>query len=373
MQTRHAFSIAISTALLCTTASAQTSVTVYGLLDAAVASYKGESTGVKASDLRLKALINGALTTSHWGIRGSEDLGDGLSAFFDLSSFIRVDTGQSGRADAFGPPVNVAADPFFARASFVGLRSSSLGSLRLGNSSTPLFVNSITSNAFADSMVFSPIQLATFVGSPLTGGTAWTNSAIYDSPRWAGLYLSLMGSLAETQGGRNVGGRVGYAQGDFATSVAWQSVKKNPLTFADGLSSNNTTSWQWAGAYDFKSVKLFAHLGSIQNNGTEAAPLAVLYRIWDISASVPVGLGQVLVGYAVRKTNDVVGPVPATVNGGNVERRVFSLAYDYYLSKRTDAYALYSQDETVTRTLPAPGRMVAAKGSAFVVGVRHRF
>lgn len=256
---------------------------------------------MKSSDPRLNALISGGLSTSHFGVRGSEDLGDGYSAFFELSSFFRVDTGQSGRADAVGPPVNVAADPFWSRVSFVGLRGRSWGSLRLGNVGTPLFLSSITSNAFGDSMTFSPLQLTTFVASPLSGGTAWTNSAIYDSANWSGFSFSLIGSLSENQGGRNTGGRVNYAQGGFSTSLAWQGVKKNPSTFADGLSTNNTTAWQLAATYDFSVVKVFAHLGNIQNKGTDALPLDVSHRIWDLSAAVPIGSGHVLVATPIAE------------------------------------------------------------------------
>jgi predicted porin len=65
--------------------------------------------------------------------------------------------------------------------------------------------------------------------------------------------------------------------------------------------------------------------------------------------------------------------VPATLAGGNVERKVSTLAYDYNLSKRTDVYALVMLDETVTRTLPPPGINVTASGTSLVAGLRHRF
>ena len=120
-------------------------------------------------------------------------------------------------------------------------------------------------------------------------------------------------------------------------------------------------------------VRLFAHLGRIDNRGTAAAPLNLSYRVWDVSAAVPVGAGRVLAGYAVRRTSDTVGPVPATVAGGNVERKVFTLGYDYFLSKRTDLYAMVMRDSTQTRTLPAPPSVVSAQGTGFAVGVRHRF
>ena len=140
------------------------------------------------------------------------------------------------------------------------------------------------------------MNLATFVGGPLTGGTAWTNSVVYDTPSFAGFTGSAAYAASEGQGGANRALRLAYAKGPLATSLAWQSVNRNPLTFADGTSPNNTRAWQWAGSYDFTAVKVFAHLGRIDNKGPEAAPLNIAYRIWDVSASVPVGAGNVLAG-----------------------------------------------------------------------------
>jgi predicted porin len=373
MKKKHVPLFAAALALVSGPAFAQSAVTVFGTIDAVAGSFKGAPGGVNNLDVAVKRLDGGGMSTSHLGFRGSEDLGDGLAAVFELSGFLRPDTGESGRAGAIGAPVNVAADPFWARSAWVGLSSPTLGRVRLGNGTTQLFFNSITSNAFGDSTVFSPINLVTFIGSPLSGGTSWTNQIIVDSPSLAGFIASAAVAASEGQGGRNVGARVSYAAGAVGASLAYQTVKKNPITFADGTSSNNTRSWQLAGSYDFKLVKLFAHLGSIRNDGTEAAPLDIGYRIWDLSASVPIGTGFVVAGYASRTTNDAVGPVPATVAGGNVERKVFSVGYDYFLSKRTDVYAMAMNDRTVTNTLPAPPRLVSASATNVGVGIRHRF
>ena len=370
---RHFQMTAVVLATLSGAVMAQSSVTVFGSIDAMAGRFTGASTGVNATDVAMKRLDGGGLSTSFIGFRGSEDLGDGLAAIFELSSFQRSDTGQSGRSDAIGAPVNVAADPFFSRASWVGLNSPKLGRLRLGNGTSLLFLNSITSNAFVDSTVFSPISLVTFIGGPLTGGTGWTNQIMYDTPSFAGFSASGAVSAAEGQGGRNVAGRVSYANGPATAAFAYQNVKKNPVTFADGTSPNNTKAWQLAGTYDFNVVKVFAHLGRIQNDGTEAAPLHVNYKVWDVSASVPISTGYVLAGYASRTTGDAVGPVPNTVAGGNKERKVFTLGYDYFLSKRTDAYVMVLRDRTVTNNLPVPPQLVTATSTNFGVGLRHRF
>lgn len=356
-------------------AFAQTAPTVQvlGTLDIGVGRFKGAPAGVNALDRGVAQVAGGLLTTSWIGVRGHEDLGGGLAASFELASFLRMDTGASGRNDAIGPPVNVAADPFWSRQAWVGIGSPAWGRVRLGNNSTLFFLNAITSNAFGDSTAFSPLVLLTFIGSPLSGGTGWTNQLMVDSPRIGGFSVSAALSLSENQGGRNAGLRASYADGPLAFSFAAQSVKKNPLTFADGTSANNTRAWMIGGGYDLGAVKLQAHLGAIDNRGTEAAPLDVRYRVWDLSATVPVGAGRVLAAYGQRKTGDAVGPVPATVAGGNVERRILSVGYDHDLSRRTDVYAVAMLDHTRTRSLPVPPRAVSAHGSSVAVGIRHRF
>jgi predicted porin len=349
------------------------SVQLFGTLDLGVGSFKSLGVGVNAGNTNNRQVVNGAMSTSLFGLRGTEDLGGGLTASFELASFIRADSGAVGRNDAVGPPVNVAADPFWSRQAWVGLTSTGFGRLRLGNSSSLLFVNSISSNAFGDSTVVSPLNVVTFIGSPLSGGTGWTNQIIYDTPRLGGLVLSAAVSASEGQGGRNHALRAAYSDGPLALSAVMQKVDKNPLTFADGTSPNNTRAWQLGASYDFNVVKVWAHLGQIDNRGTETAPLDIGYRIVELSAAVPVGAGRVLAAYAQRKTDDAVGPVPATAAGGNIERKVLTLGYDHDLSKRTDVYAVVMSDRTLTSTLPAPPRAVSASAGNFAVGLRHRF
>lgn len=353
-------------------ALAQSSVTVYGLLDAALVQSKGAATGVNAVDATDRRVDAGGMSTSHLGLRGSEDLGSGWSAEFDLSTFIRNATGASGRSDAIGAPVNVSGDPFWSRAAWVGLSSTSLGRLRLGNLTTPLFINSISSNAFGDSTVFSPLNLITHIGGPQAGGTGWSSTVMYDSPVMAGIGLSLAVTDASASG-RNVGARLGWRSGPAAASLAWQSVKRNPVSFADGTTANNVATWVLGGSYAFTGVTVYAHVGRIHNNGTEAAPLDVNYRLTELSAAVPLGNGRVLAGWALRKTSDTPSPVPATASGGNVRRSLLTVGYDHTLSKRTDVYAMLLRDQTDTRTLGAPPSVVSASGHTLGLGVRHRF
>jgi len=375
--TRLASTLALGLAgTLASQAQAQTSpasgVQLYGLIDAAVGSVTNAS-GVNALDKPIHKQFSGGLTTSHWGLRGQEDLGNGRQAIFELSAFMRNESGAAGRSDALPAPVNVAADPFFSRAAWVGLSDSTLGRVRIGNVTTLLFTNSVTSNALGDSTTFSPINLLTFIGSPLSGGTAWANSVVYDSPVRAGLSGSVAYAASQNLGGPNSAVRLAYGQGAFNSSIAWQSVNRNPVTFADGTSSNNTRAWQWAASYDFNPLKVFGHLGQIQNLGTAAAPQAVQYRVWDLSASLPIGAGRWIAGYGSRTTGNTPVAVAATAAGGNVSRKVLTLGYDHYLSARTEVYVLASQDQTRTRQQAATPVVIGTSGHSFALGIRHRF
>jgi len=355
-------------------ACAQGSVTAFGLIDANVGRYKGAAAGVTPSDAALYRQDASGLSTSYIGFRGTEDLGDGLSAFFELQSFMRNDAGTAGRNDAIcaGPPapapacsaVNVAADPFWSKAAFIGLSSSTLGRLRLGQITTAIFLSSTTTNAFGDSTTFSPINLLMFIGSPLAGGTGWTNSVAYDSPNLGGFTANLQKSLAEGPNGGNIGGRVAYTGGPFVASLAYSNVEKDPVTFSDGTTRNNTKNTLAGIGYDFGVVRVYGHLGRIRSDGsgtTTAADNNITFKIWDLSAVVPIGLGRVMLGYGVRKGDEAFAS----------ERSLASAGYAYSLSKRSELYALTRSDKNRGAGTTAPA--VQAKGASYALGFRHFF
>ncbi len=351
-------------------AKAESRISLYGLVDVYVARFKGAPGGVNSSNRPVKRIESGGMTTSRWGIHGTENLGDDLSAGFELSSFLRVDTGQSGRSDA---TANLASDPFWSREASVHIAHKKLGRLRLGSISTPMFSQSLGNNAFLSSTVFSPINVVTFIGSPLTGGTGWTNQVGYDSPVWGGFSFNTSISAAEGQLGRNASVGAAYEDGAWKLALSWQSVKKNPLTFAEGTSENDSKAWQLAATYDFKVSKLYLNVGDIENRAPDATSVQAKYGIWGVSASVPMRRGAFLVAYANRKASGDVTATTPTAFGGNNKRAVYSLGYDHFISKRSDLYAVLMKDRTVTSTLPSPARLVDARATNFGVGVRHSF
>ena len=142
-------------------AHAQSSVSLYGLLDMSVGRF--QAPGAAAS----KGVDSGNMSTSYFGLKGNEDLGGGLGAVFAIESFLRGDTGASGRFNG---------DVFWARSAYVGLSSNSLGTVTMGRNTTSLFVNTLIFNAFGDSFGFSPSIRHTFTSGTVTGDTGWADS-----------------------------------------------------------------------------------------------------------------------------------------------------------------------------------------------------
>ncbi|MDO9283255.1 MAG: porin [Aquabacterium sp.] len=312
----------------CGTAQAQ-AINVTGLLDLSIGSTKapGATTATKGVD-------SGRMTTSWIGLNGSEDLGGGLSALWRMEHFLQADTGSAGRFNG---------DAFWARNAFVGLSSQALGTVTLGRNTTALFVTTLVNNAFGDSFGFSPSIRHYFTSGTVTGDTGWSDSVAYYSPKFGGLSFGLAAALKETSNGGNWSANVGYAAGPLSAAFVVQQVKK------DGAAAlADTRTWQLAGSYALgDGLKFFAQYGQVDN----LSPGGADFRITGVGVRAVVGLGAVLAQY---------GHVSADA-GGN--RNTFSLGYDHFVSKRTDLYAVMMNDQQAGKS----------GGSAYAVGVRHRF
>jgi predicted porin len=342
-------------------ASASSSVSLYGVID--LAAYAKQLSG----DLRLKTLQSGGMTTSRLGLAGTEDLGGGLRALFDISGFIRVDTGDSGRN---------ATDPFWARGAFVGLSSADLGMLRLGRIPTATFASELSFGAFLDSTNLNPYILHTFQPSGtqpmLTGNgtldSAWSNSVAYTLPALSGLPgLSASVQVAAGEGataGRRFGGGLSYRGDPFGASFTFDNVKRGTLNVGAPTAAaatparplytaNEVQTFQGGAYYDFKLVKLMAQRS--QTTFKNATPIEIKLKTTALSATVPIGSGNFLVEYA-QTDNSRTG-------AASLKRETLGIGYDHNLSKRTDLYAVALHDK-VTRL---------ATGTGLALGARHRF
>lgn len=319
-------------------AQAQSSVTLFGLVDMSIGSNKAPG------GLRQTGVDSGKMTTSYFGMRGAEDLGGGLSAVFRLEGFLLADTGASGR---------FSGDTLFSRTASVGLSSKTLGTLTLGRNTTPLFISTVSFNPLGDSYGYTPSTRHYFTSGTVTGDSAWNNSALYISPELGGFKFGVIGAAAATKStgagssnGSNWGANVGYAGGPLSAALVYQSVKKDETRPVPASVQNDTRTWQLNGAYDFTVAKAFAQYGEVKNTTADNR-----YRISELGARVPVGAGAVLAawGRVAPKTG--------------ADRNTVSLGYDYNLSKRTDVYAVAMRDKVDN----------LSAGSSYSVGVRHRF
>lgn len=339
--------IAGVTAGACVSAMAQSTVNMYGSLD--IAAYSKQLSG----ETRIKTLTSGIMNASRYGFSGSEDLGDGLKARFDLSGYVRLDTGETGRS---------AADGFFQRFSWVGL-DGNLGLARMGRMSTPNFINTIRFNPFADSSL-SPVFMHTYIASgaqPMmtshgTSDSAWSNSLAYNTPIFGGFQVALQAAANEGSGnGRRLGGSAYYSGGPFAIGLSVEDLSRMNLNFSKPPTSvlmNSAKTIQLGTSYDFGIVKLFAQG---QREELENAAVAIKLKTGQVGAAVPIGLGRLLVSYArTDKTQTAIA---------DLKRDTASVGYDYFLSKRTDLYAVVTSDKVTN----------LARGTGVALGIRHNF
>jgi predicted porin len=323
-------------ATICSPA-AQAQSLLYGLVDAAASRSRPPG-----GDYRYQ-LDNGDMSRSFIGFRGSEDLGGGLRAVFKLESYLRLDTGESGR---------YTGDGFFGRDSNVGL-SGAFGTTVLGRTVTPLYLATVNFNPFGDSYAFSPSTRQYYAGA-LVGDRSWNNSMSYtnsntDSPLRISVAANTPEEAAGTPNtGRNYGGSAAYISGPFAATLAIERVKNTPLPVP--LAFRRQLAIEAGATYDFKFMRIYGQLGRVT---TDAATdtRAVLYQI---GTAVPIGNGLILASY---------GSSQSRTPSSQITDRTLSIGYDYFLSKNTDIYVAAMREKT----------FMLSAGGTIAGGVRLRF
>lgn len=340
--TSRAIALAVATLALCggpvADAHADDGVQLYGL----VGSYVGS---IKRSDAidRTTQVGSGGLTTSWWGIRGSEDLGGGTKAIFQLEEFFQPDTGGAGRS---------AADPGgFSRSGWVGL-SGAYGQLTLGRHTSPYYVSMQLVNPFGSSVVFSPLVVQSYVAAfsnTVIGDTVWNNVIQYVAPTISGLSTTVVFAPGETAGNNNInnlGVHLRYINGNLTAVLSGQRVRTVAVAPSTGQEA-----YMAGFNYDFKVAKLYASAQMTDNAVTD-----IKTHTYQLGTSVPVtASGSILASWAHTTTDN-----PKVAVG---KHDTAGLGYDYYLSKRTDIYATYLYDHIQTKVV----------GNSYALGIRHTF
>lgn len=194
-------------------------------------------------------------------------------------------------------------------------------------------------------------MLTPSIGLAFFGDTGWNNSAFYGSPSFGGLTFSLIGNAGEgTAGatGKNFGGNMLNFAGPLAATAAYQQVKNGAFGTPAGWRSQDT--WQIGASYDFTLVKLFGQYSRVKTNAARDTET----KLTSVGASVPIGLGKVLLQY---------GNAHADFGMPEVTNKTLTFGYDYNLSKNTDVYAVWMHDKLTAKTA----------GNAVATGIRLRF
>src|SRR5690606_8448937 len=232
-------------------AQAQTNVTMYGIVDASV-------NAIDLGDNSRTAMVvgTGTMSTSRWGVRGSEDLGGGLKAVFQLEAEVGVDTGSTGSSGA----------NFWSRTAQVGLQGG-FGTVKLGRGYTPAFRmvgtwDALSYGLFNNMLTATvPVTPSGTVGTGAGGAdiaqTRFSNGIYYDSPSFGGITVNAAYASGETtdkalERSANEGWdiSIGYKGGPLHIGGYYEQTK-------DAV-ANETERFGIGGGYDFGAFRLVA-------------------------------------------------------------------------------------------------------------------
>ncbi|BCO29009.1 outer membrane porin protein 32 [Rhodoferax lithotrophicus] len=350
-------------------AMAQSSVTLYGLVDTFYANVSTDNgAGVTTST---NVLNSGAVNGSRWGLKGSEDLGGGLKANFQLESGFNNDTGAAAQGGLL-----------FGRAAWVGF-SGGFGAVSVGRIATPYYdvegaQDAVFNSALSPEGLTFRSSTAGNAGSIGSAATTRSNNTIkYVAPAMSGFGAALSYSLDEkvyaaaaagatpaVAAGRAVTSlNLTYAGGPVAVSFAYQNEAAYnggsftgvavPATYGD----INFTRLQ--GSYDFGGIVAKLGFGKAGNVGFVSGADATEYMLGvDYKASSALTLSA---GYANSSDNTTLSGV------ADQTRKGFGLGAAYSLSKRTFLYGGYNTMTSAKTATPD------SKVSLIAAGVQHRF
>ena len=327
-------------------AMAQSSVTLFGIVDTAF----GYVDNANAAGDSVYGLSTSGNATSRLGFRGVEDLGGGLKAGFWLEGEI---FGDDGNSKGFN----------FKRRSTVSL-AGGFGEVRLGRDMTPGYTKFISYD------VFGQVGIGQFMGwsnwygtSGDANGIRSSNMISYYTPDFSGFTAGLgYGFDEQTSGkaGRYVGGYVAYENGPLGVAVSYDQrnlaadVDRNALTVA--------------GSYNLNVVKLNAIIQQTKDDVPGASDRKV--NAYALGASAPIGAGEVKLQYALYDQKAI-----------DSKAHQISLGYVHNLSKRTALYgtvAYLKNKDNSNLALPTKGLTVDGPGAGenqtgVQLGIRHSF
>jgi predicted porin len=333
-----------ATAALSNGACAQSSVTLFGVVDLGLRH-------VRNGDASVTSLASSGNNTSRFGLRGTEDLGDGLKAGFWLESGLNPDNGTTGDGTRF-----------WNRRSTVSLLGA-FGELRIGRDYTPSYLGYEDYDVWSDIGLESVNKFDSALGTARDTGIRADNQVAYLTPALGGFYSRLAVAPGEGIAGKKYwGGRFGYAAGPLDVSLSHGRTQIAPV-----LGDDRFTTTSGGVAYDFGPVKLS---GYRSQSRIESGRVTNTY----IGGQIPIGRGMVRASY-IRSDQSGRNAAGASIDANDAHQVALGVLYN--LSQRT---AFYSN---VVRVSNASGSSVAVDrnpapaagrdSTGVDLGVRHSF
>lgn len=360
--------------LACGGAFAQSNVTLYGVIDASVQYNRQYSSSTKQQE-GVWSIDSGYQSGSRWGLRGSENLGGGLSAIFTLESGFNVDTGMSGQGGAL-----------FGRQAWVGV-DGRFGTVVAGRLATPSSGTG-TFDMFSAVDPFGAGFGVNQIGTTFIAANALreSNAVLYVTPVLsgfkgaAGYSFNRGGTETAPQGSNSEAATLAasYSSGPFYAVVTydWLGYPDAGLATANaGLSSQKLL--QIGATWDFKVVKLFAayadqsNISAVLGNVAIAPPSGLPSynnQAWMVGATAPLAGGLLSVSYQNADADSQTYAQAGSLATFEPDYAVWGIGYQYPLSPRTNLYTGYGQ-------VSANGTLDSTQfdRKQFAIGMRHRF
>lgn len=313
-------------------ASAQTSLSVYGIVDAGLVYDRGGPGG------SVTKLSSGVQSGSRLGFRGTEDLGGGLSAKFVLEAGFDLDTGTLGQGGLL-----------FGRQAYAGLGSNQWGDITFGRQYTPHVITLDQIDPFNRGLAGNAANL-------MTTAVRMNDTIKYSTPSWGGFTGELAYGFGEvpddTTANRQVGAAISYSRGPLLVRLGHHSAE-------NATGTDDAQNTLLGAKFDFGMAAASAGIGFNKGLGT------IDSRDYLLGVSMPFGPGAFLASY-IRKDDRSLA---------NSDADQWGLGYIHAISRRTNFYTSFariSNDAGAAFTVgnaSEPG----VGDKSFNVGIRHKF
>ena len=350
-------------------AHAQSSVTFYGSIDSGptyVSNVRGGS---------VTLLDDGVLQADRFGLRGSEDLGGGMRAVFNLEGGFVTSTGGQPRSGVL-----------FNRQSYVGL-AGRWGTLTVGHQTNMMFdaVGKLSNGVlFGSFYAFHPGNIDEFANVGQVD-----NAVKFTSAAFGGLTAGAMLSLGEQPGNparnRAYGVNVTYANGPLKLGGAYTSANNKALNLGSALGIPSLLGQALAGGSAAAPVYTPLQAGNVRNTGIGAS-----YALPTVLLHAAIGRSRIgtAAGSATMTTPEAganfrLSPAHAIHTGFSITRlagkqwRQFQVAHVHALSQRTELYAMavfqQARGAGAVAAINSLGLSSSQRQHALRLGVHHLF